>query len=207
MAESTGISRLEAFCDGVFAFALTLLVIDLKIPWSDDIRTTSDLWHSLGHLLPSVFAFLLSFTIIFITWSNHHASLKLVGKLSSAFMYANGVLLLTIVLIPFPTALLGQYLLTDHAAPAVVLYTAVDGLQAIGWILFCRTAMGTPRLAKDEKSALTLRGNGRKGYFALVFYATCATVAFWYPLTIAAIITLAWIGWLIVGINTRMQDA
>jgi uncharacterized membrane protein len=59
----------------------------------------------------------------------------LVDKSSSSFIYANGFLLLIIVIIPFPTALLGQYLLTDYAAPAVVLYTAVDGLLVIGWIL------------------------------------------------------------------------
>ena len=132
MAESNINSRLEAFFDGVFAIALTLLIIDIKIPSRENIYTTNDLWLSFKHLFPSIFAFLLSFVIVFITWVNHHATLKLVDKSSSSFIYANGFLLLTIVFIPFPTALLGEYLFTDHAAPAVVLYTAVDALQAIG---------------------------------------------------------------------------
>jgi uncharacterized membrane protein len=91
MTESNSNSRLEAFCDGVFAIALTLLIIDIKISSSENIKTTNDLWISLKHLLPSIFAFLLSFAIIFITWVNHHAALKLVNKSSSAFIYANGL--------------------------------------------------------------------------------------------------------------------
>src|ERR1035437_1515773 len=112
MAESNTNSRLEAFCDGVFAIALTLLIIDIKIPSRENIYTTNDLWLSFKHLFPSIFAFLLSFVIVFITWVNHHATLKLVDKSSSSFIYANGFLLLTIVFIPFPTALLGEYLFT-----------------------------------------------------------------------------------------------
>ena len=120
MAEENVNSRLEAFCDGVFAIALTLLIIDIKIPPSVKIETTSDFWLALKHVVPSLFAFILSFIIILITWVNHHASLKLVNKSSPSFIFANGFLLLTVVFLPFPTALLGEYLLTDHSAPAVV---------------------------------------------------------------------------------------
>ena len=83
MAESNPNARLEAFCDGVFSVALTLLIIDIRLPATTAIRTTSDLWLALRELLPSIFAFLLSFAIIFILWTNHHATLKLVDKTSS----------------------------------------------------------------------------------------------------------------------------
>lgn len=76
MTEPHPNTRLEAFCDGVFATALTLLIIDLKIPASEGIGTTRDLWFALGHLGPSIFAFVLSFVIILITWVNHHASIQ-----------------------------------------------------------------------------------------------------------------------------------
>src|SRR5262245_58081122 len=122
MAEGNPNSRLETFCDGVFAIALTLLVLDIRSPSTTEIHSTADLWLAMLQLVPSVFAFVLSFTIILITWVNHHASLKLLHKSSAAFIYANGFLLLTVVFIPLPTRLLGEYLLTDHSAPAVVLY-------------------------------------------------------------------------------------
>src|SRR5262245_33076896 len=122
-------ARLEAFCDGVFAIAITLLIIELRLPGAGEIRDTSGLWTALARMTPSFFAFLLSFLIILITWVNHHHSLKLVHKSSGSFIYANGFLLLTVVFVPFPTSLVGEYLVTDHAAPAVILYNAVLSLQ------------------------------------------------------------------------------
>src|SRR6476469_7762054 len=103
-------SRIETFCDGVFAIALTLLIIDIKIPAPDAIATTRELWLALRHLTPSVLSFVLSFAIILITWVNHHSVFRLVNKSSAGFIYANGFLLLTVVFMPFPTALVGAYL-------------------------------------------------------------------------------------------------
>ena len=135
MSESNPYSRLEAFCDGVFAIALTLLIIDIKIPSTKEINTTDEFWHALKEIAPSVLAFILSFIIILITWVNHHNALKLGNKSSASFIYANGFLLFTVVFMPFPTSLLGEYILTDHAAPAVILYESTMALQAVGWIL------------------------------------------------------------------------
>lgn len=205
MAESSVNSRLEAFCDGVFAIAITLLVIEIKIPSSESIHTVSDLWLSLKHLLPSIYAFLLSFVIIFITWVNHHATLKLVHKTSSLFLYANGLLLLMVAVIPFPTALLGEYLFTDHAAPAVVLYSAINGLQALAWIILSRTALSPNPLTKNEKSTLVMHSNLRNGYFALAAYTILTIMAFWFPLVIALLISLIWVFWLIHGINIKSE--
>ena len=72
MSETNPNSRLEAFCDGVFAIALTLLIIDIKILPTIEINSNADFWLALKHIVPSVLAFVLSFTIILITWVNHH---------------------------------------------------------------------------------------------------------------------------------------
>jgi len=205
MAESSTNSRLIAFCDGVFAIAITLLVFSLKIPSSAEVKSTHDLWLALRGLLPSIFAFLLSFAIIFITWVNHTAILKLVDKTSSAFIYANGFLLLTVVLIPFPTALLGEYLLTDQAAPAVVLYSATTGLQSLGWIFLCQAALKPEPLTRNEKSTLTMRQSQRTGYIAVGIYSLCALLAFWFPLTVALLISAIWIGWIILGVYIKSE--
>jgi uncharacterized membrane protein len=73
-------TRLEIFCDGVFAIALTLLIIDIKVPRSESIGTTRELWLALTHLGPAICAFVLSVAIILITWVNHHALFKLVNR-------------------------------------------------------------------------------------------------------------------------------
>jgi uncharacterized membrane protein len=200
LAETHSTSRLEAFCDGVFAIALTLLIIDIKIPSSEAIRTTREFWLALGRLAPSIFAFVLSFAIILITWVNHHAAFRLVNKSSAAFTYANGFLLLTVVFLPFPTALLGEYLLTDHVAPAVVIYNSVTAVQAVGWILVSGAALKN-QLTRDEKSAVVMRENRRNGYFALGAYSLLALIAFWFPLTIAVVTTMLWVYWLVYSLR------
>src|SRR4030095_12660549 len=186
MAETAYNSRLEAFCDGVFAIAMTLLIIDIKIPATAEINSTADLWHALKHVAPSIFAFLLSFIVILITWVNHHNHVKLVNKSSASFLYANGFLLLTVVFIPFPTSLMGEYILTDHAAPAVILYNSTLAFQAMGWILLIGSAL-KDRLGKNDKSILSLRDNRKFGYFAFVLYSLCAIIAIWFPLAIAIV--------------------
>ena len=200
MAEAHPNSRLETFCDGVFAIALTLLIIDIKVPASGAIGTTRELWLALRNVVPSVLAFLLSFVIIFITWANHHNAFRLVTRSSATFLYANGFLLLTVVIMPFPTALVGEYLLTDHGAPAVVIYNAVTAVQAIGWILVSGAALRSG-LTRDEKSALVMRNNHRNGYVALVVYSLLALVAFWFPLGIAIVTTMLWAYWLAFGLT------
>ena len=204
MSENNPNSRLEAFCDGVFAIALTLLIIDVKLPSSESIQSTPEFWRALGHIAPSIFAFILSFGIILITWVNHHAALKLVQRSSVSFTYANGFLLFTVVVMPFPTALLGEHLLTNHAAPAVVLYECVMALQAIGWILMARSAVGN-HLEKSEQAGQMIRRNGTFGYYALALYSLCAIVAIWFPLAIAVVTTIIWIFWLVYGITMKHE--
>ncbi len=205
MTESNINSRLEAFCDGVFAIAITLLIIEIKISSTQAINTTDELWIALKNLLPSISAFLLSFVIIFITWVNHHAALKLVHKSSYSFLYANGFLLFTVVVLPFPAALIGEYILTDHAAPAVVLYSAVNGLQAFAWIFLTRSTLGLNLLTKNESTMLAMRNNLQNGYFALAAYTLLTVLAFWSPQVIALLISLIWIFWLIHGISIKSQ--
>ena len=204
MTEATSSSRLEAFCDGVFAIALTLLIIDIRIPSSEKIESTADFWRALQHIVPSIFAFVLSFTIILITWVNHHNSLKLANKISTLFIYANGFLLLTVVFMPFPSSLVGEHILTDHAAPAVILYDSTMALQAVGWILMAQTAL-KGHLGKSEKATLQMRRNGQSGYFALALYSLLAILAIWFPLAIAIITTITWIFWLIWGLRLKYE--
>jgi uncharacterized membrane protein len=202
MADPHPNTRLEAFCDGVFAIALTLLIIDIKIPASEGMGTTRELWLALRHLGPSIFAFVLSFAIILITWVNHHGLFKLVNRSSASFIYANGFLLLTVVFMPFPTALVGEYLLTDHAAPAVVIYNSVTSVQAVAWILVNGAALRS-QLTKDEKSTSLMRDGRRNGYLAFVVYAVLALIAFWFPIAIAIVTTMLWAYWLTFSLRSH----
>ncbi len=202
MPEAHPNARLEALCDGVFAIAMTLLILDVKLLSTVTIASTAELWRALGQLAPSMFAFVLSFGIILITWVNHHAMMKLVTSTSAPFIYANGLLLLTVVFVPFPTGLLGAFLLTDHAAPAVVLYNAVLAAQAIAWILVSGTAL-RGHLTTGEGSTIAMRESMRNGYPAVALYSLLAIAAVWFPLTVALLTTMSWIFWLAFGIRMK----
>ena len=203
MTEGNPNARLEAFCDGVFAIALTLLIIDVKLPGSETIQSNAEFWRALQRLTPTIVAFLLSFGVILVTWVNHHAALKLVDKSSVSFTYANGLLLLTVVFIPFPTALLGDFVLTDHAAPAVVLYNAMGVAQSVAWVLLSRSALKNG-LARSEQAATVMRESGRNAYFAFVLYGLLALAALWFPLPVAIVTLLTWIFWLSLSIRVSM---
>lgn len=206
MQEVSPNTRFEAFCDGVFAIAITLLIVDIRLPDKPLIRSNEELWTEISHSITYFFSFLLSFIVILITWVNHHNGSHLLKKTSNSFLYANGFLLLTIVFIPYPTSLLGEYLLTGHAVPAVVLYNAVLALQAMAWIIVSKTALKS-RLGKDAKADFQIRKNGNYGYAAFFLYAILAILAFWFPLMVALFTTITWILWLILGMNVKYEDA
>ena len=202
MAESNVHARLEAFCDGVFAIALTLLIIEIRIPEMESIGSNADLWRALQHLAPAILAFLLSFIVILITWVNHHGTLRLVQRSSARFIYANGFLLLSVVFIPFPTALLGAFVWTDHASPAVVLYDAVLAVQAIGWLLLSKSVLDG-HLVSGEHATATLREQKRSAYFAIALYGLLAVVAAWFPIVAAVVTLLTWLFWLTLSIRLK----
>ena len=195
-------ARLEALSDGVFAIAMTLLVIEVRAPDPETIHNTADLWSAVRHALPTIAAFLLSFTIIFITWVNHHAIIRITPRTSATFLFANGFLLLTVAFIPYPTALLGEFILTDHAAPAVVLYNAVLVPQAMSWTLMTRTALRRG-LARDADAEATLRAREKNSYGALVLYSGLALLAIWLPVPVAIVTTATWVVWLVMSLRAK----
>ncbi len=101
-------SRLEAFSDGVFAIAITLLVLELI----QVLKTNSDepLIPTLLHHWRSFLAFTIGFITILVCWINHHLALEYVRKVDISFMWINGFLLFLVTLTPFPTAILAEYL-------------------------------------------------------------------------------------------------
>jgi uncharacterized membrane protein len=119
-----GPERLEAFSDGVFAIAITLLVLEIRIPPAADMANRDKLVSDLVGLWPSFFGYGLSFITIGIMWSNHHNLCRLVGAVSHGLIMANLLLLLIVGFVPFPTALLAATLGTASAQVGVLVYAA-----------------------------------------------------------------------------------
>ncbi len=117
--------RLEAFSDGVFSIAMTLLALELKVPAVPAEPTTRKLLAALGQQWPSYFAFVTSFFTVLIMWVNHHGIFRLVRRIDSTLLFANGFLLLLVTAVPFPTALVAAYLRTPAGGGACALYGAM----------------------------------------------------------------------------------
>jgi len=101
-------TRLEALSDGVFAFAITLLVLDIKLPDSASLRSATGAWQALRANAPELLALLLTFASVFILWVSHHGILRRVRHVDGSVLYANGLLLLFISTCAFPTAFLAD---------------------------------------------------------------------------------------------------
>ena len=117
-----GPERLEAFSDGVFAIAITLLVLEIRVPPPEVLARPDALVLALGDLWPSYLGYAVSFVTVGIMWANHHNLIRLVATVSHGLMLANLLLLLGVGFIPFPTALLAATLGTPSAQIGVLVY-------------------------------------------------------------------------------------
>ena len=121
--------RLETFSDGVFAIAITLLVLTIAQPGN-----YASLAHELGKRWPSLAAYVVSFIVIGIMWLNHHTVFSHLERIDRGIFYLNLLLLMTIVLIPYPTEVFGEALSKgEGATTAAVFYSIVMTVTACAW--------------------------------------------------------------------------
>jgi uncharacterized membrane protein len=203
MTENKSLSRLEMFSDGVFAIAITLLILEIKVPHIDSIHSANDLVNALVHLWPSFFAFIYSFGGILIQWIIHHNIFNHLDKTSRPFLYTNGFLLLTIVFFPFPTALLAEYINTDFAMPAVVFYGLASVVNSLAWFLFIRSIHKPRRLLNDSFSHELYNKLKTSNRFAVAIYSSTTILAIWLPYTALAISTGVWALWIWLSLNEK----
>ena len=163
--------RLEAFSDGVFAVAITLLVLDLHDPGRDLAR-------NLGRLWPHYATYVVSFLTIGIIWMNHHTAFDRIERADRTLMVLNLVLLMFVTVIPFPTGLLADHLnggSDEHVAAAVY----AGSLLTMGVSFFCLYLWSARRglfgnWLRDEHIGYIVRRN----LAGLVVYAAAVGIAF-----------------------------
>lgn len=160
------LARVVAFSDGIFAVAITILVLALAVPDLGSRPTDAALQARLVALLPSVLSFVLSFTVVGLFWLSHHRLFQLVHHLDRKALYANLFFLLTICFIPFPTGVMGQY---GELRTAAILYAGSMVVAGLALAVLWWLAAMRPARQKSEKAVAQ--------YFTLRALATSAVFA------------------------------
>jgi len=146
--------RIEAFSDGVFAIAITLLILEIKIPH----QSSASLLRILLKLWPLYFAYILSFIMIGIYWAQHHYVFKLFTKTNHTLNLLNLLFLLCIAFLPLPTEVLGEYMLDEvNQTTAAVFYAIGLLLPAVSWFLMWLYAKGGHGLLDSHLDTCYLR--------------------------------------------------
>ena len=175
--------RLESFSDGVIAILITVMVLELHIPAGIS-------WHALGHELPAVLAYVLSFVYLGIYWNNHHHMLAAVSRVSGAALWANLHLLFWLSLVPFSTAWM-----SEHRFPSIptAIYGVVLLAAAIAYLILQSTLLRAEGAQSKLRVAL---GSDVKGKISALLYVLGIGLAFadrWIGLAVYVAVALIWL--------------
>lgn len=215
---SPGVStrRLEAFSDGVFAIAITLLALNLTVP---DTITPDKLAATLKGNWPVYLSFVLSFLTLLIAWVYHHRLLQGAERARTRLLFTNGLLLLIVASVPFPTALLGRYLTTPAASVVCAIYAGYIGMLNFSYNLLWweveRQQPGYSGLLKytynlfRRSVARQERNKQLQGwrpptsmllsYLGFPCYVLAVAIAFWSPVATLVICGTLWVVWTIMA--------
>jgi uncharacterized membrane protein len=166
-------ARVEAFSDGVFAIAITLLILEIKVP---PHTGEGVLRQALVDLWPSYLAFLASFMTIGVMWLNHHRLFTLIEKRRDVLILLNLLLLLVITWLPFPTALLAEHLRGPHddQQTAGIVYSASLFTMAIVFNVLWRYAIRTDSVGEHAN----VDGISRQYAVGPILYAVLVVIAY-----------------------------
>lgn len=171
--------RVEAFSDGVFAIAITLLVLEIKVPPPHLTGHGSTLLPALLRLWPSYLGYLISFVTIGIMWVNHHSMFMLIRRTDRYFLLISVCFLMCIAFLPFPTALLAEYLSEPKGRRiAVAVFSASFVLIALAYNALWWYAAWGGRLLEANADREAVRTISRRYLIGPIAYAVSFALAF-----------------------------
>jgi uncharacterized membrane protein len=194
-------NRLEAFSDGVFAVAITLLVLEIEVPGGEN------LWHDLKEQWPSFAAFAVSFWVIGIIWVNHHGVIDHLKRADRGVLYLNLLVLMTVVFIPFSTELFAIHLKSgaDEKVAAIVYSSSFLAMGVSFGLLWTyvtshREALGVS--LTDEE----VRSTRRSFLIGNPIYALAFAMSFVSPAAVLPIVALVAFYYAIVGMRSPVES-
>lgn len=194
-------ARLETFADGVMAIAITLLILDVKVPAGDDGHTLT--YHLLREW-PNYVGYAVSFLTIGVIWVNHHHMFKLIERTNHAFLIINGVFLMAIAFLPWPTAVVAEYVLRDPGDRAAATFTygltmvAIAVMFNVVWRYAIARGLLMPGLDPDG-----IRRASRNYMAGPTVYGVATVIAPWAPVVSLGIYAALAVYWLLPGTGPR----
>jgi uncharacterized membrane protein len=181
-------ARLEAFSDGVIAVIITIMVLDLKAPQSEEPASLLRLW-------PSFLIYLVSFIFVAIYWINHHNLLTEARRVTASLIWANTALLFCLSLIPFATAYVGD----THLAPfPTMVYGALQFACSLAFFLVVSTIAAQRRDEGEFVSAF--RPRRAQDVAGLALYALGTALAAFSPIAALALFVLVALAYVVPGL-------
>ena len=174
--QPSGTGRVEAFSDGVMAVAITLLVLDLRVPEPEPGRSLA---RGLLELWPNALAYVISFIAIGIMWLSHHTMFHRLARVDHSVLVLNLVLLLCIVVLPFTTSVLSSYLdVSGQGVLAAVLYAGSFLVtSSLFFALQYHLLKRRPHLLREAPDPVQTRSILRRGLVSIPVYVLAAAAA------------------------------
>ncbi len=167
-------ARLEAFSDGVFAIAVTLLILEIHVPAREHAET---LGHELLRIWPSYLGYLTSFLTIGVMWINHHYVFELIARVDRTMLVLNTLLLMLIAFVPFPTRVVAEFARSEvDRRNAALLYGLTLTITAI--LFFALWMYGSRRLLRADADPRVVSGITRSYLPGAPLYAIATLLAF-----------------------------
>ena len=188
--------RIETFSDGVFCIAVTLLSIEIGVELHGDV-TNKELTHALLAKWPIYLAYVISFVNVLLAWIGHHSLFKMFSRSDNGIMITNGLLLMLIALVPFPTKTLGEFLLTEGFKTAAIFYTGYFVLISLGFRLLWFAASRNKGNLTDNITAVQVRHTTKNENIGLLCNTIIFAVAFFNPWLALALNFAMWVYWLV----------
>jgi uncharacterized membrane protein len=169
--DELGLERIIFFSDAIFAIAITLLALEIRLPETAEGEVT---WGALGALWPKYLSYIISFLTIGGFWISHHRKFRLIERYDTRLMWLNLLALASVAFLPFPTALLGGH---GNEKPAAVFYAlAVIASGLLFWAVWRYAAHNHRLIRHDVDDWLIQRGDVR-AWVPIVFFAASIPVA------------------------------
>jgi uncharacterized membrane protein len=165
--------RVEAFSDGVYAIAITLLVLTFDVPSRDD-----RLQHALLHQWPSYAAYAVSFLTVGIMWTNHHTVMQQIGRVDRTFLLVTVFNLMFVAFVPYPTRVVAKFINTDDRRAAALFYGITFTCTALSWAALWFYASLGNRLISADADPRVVSGITRSFLPGTLLYGGATLVAF-----------------------------